>query len=617
MTFSEADRKERRASRAWLSTPAGSAKASPDAEEHRRRRYDRTEAWLGMWEERLNQRQSPAQGSPKERTAYPMLHIACMKCGTTLSTRGMQVQLVSNCANTLYSTDEKPHGIEDTDGQRAVTGRCGCSSHEIGCSCGAHLGYRISQRCAACWVALEDRDHQWFMNSTSVEARTQTTPGGHILTWPGGRAVAQAESRHLLPSGVPPLPEPNSCGENKPRFSVSPLRDSNGRTPCGPLQKPEVIRQSTDEFCKSSRFTGCEKLELNTREKELTVREEHLISRENDLFGKDLQLHAHEKQLQGISSAQQEAENQLRRREAELEARELAVRKQELLLQDHAAKEAAAANEERTRAWAAVNNAKVEAQEAFAAARSRMDAAIEMHQKAESMSEKTRVEAHQKTQRAQDDASAKAAELEALRSAAESLRSSLDVKASEAQAAQAQARAALNEAQAEAIAERARLHSLASRLQGLQQEMEGRIQREEAEEERKHHKALEKFSAEISSICTGLESVEVHQHSSPQACAQGSGGKLGAYASPCAGPMKMSSSPSSPNYVAAPMPQMGSIPNSLAAPMPNQVKDGSGVPPRRGYPGFAVAANLASTSANPLEWAKSVVGCNSRWRPVQ
>jgi len=356
----EMDKRLRRASREWLKTPAGSARASPDAQQHRLLRTDRTRVW------NIHQDGEAADFAS-------VLTLSCMTCGCTLSHRGLRVKLLKD-ETVLFSSDQRPTNIVELS-VPLVPGPCTCRIQDIACICGPKVGYCIVQPCETCMKTQDEHSHQWHFYSHCVAEEMRTADQGGFFHWPLPAQEDEPTCRLLQPPTVPLLgltedicgPSPSlvaesngrsSAASRKPQDSVFleqlPLRDSNGR--CSnvsikqrhsaenlrpharnqsPLQdssgrcigtgaKPQKNPRRNDELQAPS--VGRLEADLRHRETVVAEREDQMTWREAELFEKELEQSAHAKLLRSVSAANQEKEAELRDRQERIEQAELQAR---------------------------------------------------------------------------------------------------------------------------------------------------------------------------------------------------------------------------------------------------------------------------------------------------
>ncbi|CAE8597857.1 unnamed protein product, partial [Polarella glacialis] len=224
------ENKDRRASRAWRLTAAGTASASPDAQEHRRHRAGRSDTWHTSHAAKECMA-FPTTPRVEEVPAAAVLSLSCRNCSHCLSERGMKVQMVLDPNTILYSTDDSPDGIVYHDKVGKIPGPCGCQVQDIECRCGLRIGYHNTAPCSDCQTAQEDGTHQWFMSRECVLAEPRLEEEG-LLLWHPDSADENAPPGDscFRKTEVPPLPSyGQQRSEGRQPFS-SPLSDNNGRT---------------------------------------------------------------------------------------------------------------------------------------------------------------------------------------------------------------------------------------------------------------------------------------------------------------------------------------------------------------------------------------------------
>jgi len=308
----------------WLSTPAGVARASPDAQEHRRFRESRSRAWQG------------------DEAPPPMLSLFCAACGSQLSKRGMCVQLAVDATIMLYSTDTEPDSRMDLGIAGVVPGQCSCQVQDFACKCGLRVGYHLVLPCKACEELQEDQSHRWFMSSNCIRAEPRRDAKGEVLFWPC-TPDENLPSQSAWNAVVPPLPSlkigQEAVKENVPCASL--LAETNGlgwlnhrkTKPAAPADTMSHSWSGDDPaklaaVMPTAHLEGmhCREAAVLERESAVRAREDQVTAREAELFNKSLEHAAKDRFLRDVTVAQQEAEAHLRNREESVAQREAALR---------------------------------------------------------------------------------------------------------------------------------------------------------------------------------------------------------------------------------------------------------------------------------------------------
>ena len=106
----------------------------------------------------------------------PVLSLGCVRCGTVVSERGVQVLLVADPSSSLYSTDI-PTDFLVEDEQRTIP-TCQCFARDVSCrQCLTVVGYHVLTPCAVC-SASEHNGHFWLFDQGAVDAAKRGD-----LTW--------------------------------------------------------------------------------------------------------------------------------------------------------------------------------------------------------------------------------------------------------------------------------------------------------------------------------------------------------------------------------------------------------------------------------------------------
>lgn len=412
--------------------------------DHRQRRGNLSQAWLdaGGCTGRLSTGSAGLNtaddsfGPPEVACEQPQncVHdLFCIACSRKVSERGMRVSPLGS-ADIFFSTDRRPYGITPLGSAGRIPGQCGCSIQDFTCECGETIGFEIVTPCAHCLAKTEDC-HPWVMSTRCMVAKPRKDANGAVLAWPPAtpkRCTPAARCDENDPTfagefktpGVPPLPK-HGREDDGMLALARPLGDRNGRAPGGVAWKKDNDR--------SDRRT-------------LEDREELVAEHGATLFAKELNLDSRDQLLRDNEAAHERFVEELSAREEALERRERTVREKEQELPEECAT-----------AWTQVGAALADTEEAGIMAKTQSDAAAELKKRSD--------EGGARARRAEDDALARVAEVQSMRSVTEHLRAEAALKAAEVQNVKEEVlalRASRRQVEEELAAKSAELHAKAA-----------------------------------------------------------------------------------------------------------------------------------------------------------
>mmetsp|Transcript_44757 Transcript_44757/g.142522 ORF Transcript_44757/g.142522 Transcript_44757/m.142522 type:complete len:391 (+) Transcript_44757:168-1340(+) len=116
-------------------------------------------------------------------TPAPVLELACEGCGAVLTRRGMEVRLVADEENVLYSSDIPTPAVKQLDARMPID-TCSCEAMCVACvACEREVGYHVTQACRPC-MDHENNGHYWLFSRDHINAKPLSPEGDELaLNW--------------------------------------------------------------------------------------------------------------------------------------------------------------------------------------------------------------------------------------------------------------------------------------------------------------------------------------------------------------------------------------------------------------------------------------------------